>query len=150
MTGRRKDSLGFWWEDIPLSKTKKKREPPEPVWLEKDYLPHYEDAVKFDIPLMSDEEIVANAGRESELVFDIESYPNYFLIAFKHLATGKYFYLESSVELGVTYNPQKLRWILENYLLISFNGKKYDVPVARLSLITDNSSTKLLRLDRLN
>ena len=47
---------------------------------------------------MSDDEIMQYAG--TDLVVDTESYPNYFLIAFKHLLTGKIIIIETPTTIS--------------------------------------------------
>ena len=73
--------------------------------------------------LMSDQEIFAGAG--GTLVVDTEAYPNYFLIAFKDIKTGKVITFE---HFG-TDNMQKLCWIMQSYRTIGFNSNKYDIPL---------------------
>ncbi len=66
----------------------------------------------------------------SETVFDVECFRNYFLVGFKNIATGEYFYLEHYGEGPL---PQWMRDELHRALfwfkLISFNGICYDIPV---------------------
>src|SRR5690606_22674909 len=66
-------------------------------------------------------ELLANAG--GTLIVDTETYPNYFLISFKCVKTGKYLVMESP------FNERKLSWIMHKYTTISFNGIKYDLPM---------------------
>ena len=58
----RADALGLFWEDKPAEKSVKvekvKREPPEPTWLLPDYLPYLEESLAFNVPLMTDQEII--------------------------------------------------------------------------------------------
>ena len=72
------------------------------------------------------------AARGSEMVFDIEIYPNYYLIAFKDLSTNKVVTFERFDD--VDFNREKLNWILFNFKLISFNGNKFDMPLAWLGV----------------
>lgn len=83
--------------------------------------------------LMTDKEIADNTG--SYLVIDTENYPNYFLIAFKCLATQKYIILQPP------FNPLFLSWLLFNYTTIGFNSIKYDMPLVWLSYYTQNLET---------
>jgi len=73
--------------------------------------------------LMTDNEILMHKGFNNILVVDTESYENYFLIAFKHLETGKIILFENGE------NPLKLSWIMHNYQTIGFNSIKYDLPI---------------------
>lgn len=104
---------------------------PEPVWLSSSYLPNYEDAHRFDLPIMTNSELVKSYMDGDVFVFDIESYPNYFLAAFKNVKTGKYVLFEDSETRS--FDPAKLKWMLENCNLISFNGIKYDWPVTTIA-----------------
>lgn len=116
--------------------TNTKREPPEPTWLEPTYLPYLNEALEFDIPLFKDYELADAAleynltGIKHKLIFDIESYPNYFLIGFKSVTLPKCTFLEiknnSEIDLA------KLNWILNNFCLISFNGIHYDMAIATI------------------
>jgi DNA polymerase elongation subunit (family B) len=67
-----------------------------------------------------------------ECVFDIECYRNFFLIYFQVIATGKqrYFVMRDGVEL----DKDRIRKIISNYTLVSFNGNGYDIPILSLAL----------------
>lgn len=138
----RKDALGFFWRDEPPKPKEKKeaikRTPPEPVWLNPDYLPGLEEAQRFNVPLFTDEELIELSyeslygRRRHELVFDIECYPNYFLIAFKSVELGKSFYFE--MRANETLHIEKLQWVFEKFCVIGFNSRNYDIPIAMLAL----------------
>lgn len=81
----------------------------------------YEAPSFIERELMTDNELMANAG--SDLTIDTENYLNYFLIAFKHLKSGKFYYLEPP------FNPRQLAWIMQSYRTIGFNSIKYDLPL---------------------
>jgi hypothetical protein len=144
----RSDALGLFWEDMPVIKESKakivqKRSPPERTWERPGYLPGLEDALRFNVPLMSDDEILEYrlkgtlAGVNTKFVYDIECYPNYFLIAFKDLETGKVVYFERIVIDGVErvfFDHRKLGWLMQNFCHVSFNGIGYDAPIAALAL----------------
>lgn len=188
----RKDSLGFFWEDIN-DKTKKKidllkkhdwkeilpgywvearilkdperdplqyslkldeaylevkgytekREPPEPVWLEPDYLPYLEEAEEFNYPIFGNRDIAEAAMQgDHELIFDIECYPNYFLIAFYSVEYDCGAYVEMSHNEPIYLD--KLRWIVENFTLVGFNSNNYDIPIMTLALAgVDNLGLQL-------
>lgn len=80
--------------------------------------------------ILSDKELVAQAGETC--ICDIESYPNYFLICFyfPHLEAGVYFE-------GTNFNRKKLRWVLQNLTIVTFNGKSYDNPIMLYALLTE-------------
>src|SRR5574337_166817 len=96
----RADVCGFFWDDRappkPPPKVKEKRLPPDPVWLSPDYLPGLEEARSALFDLFSDFELVDAAGRNERLVWDIECYPNYFLVAFQSVDSGKILFFEMS------------------------------------------------------
>lgn len=121
----RSDSIGMFWEDLPpepkVKKEKPKRVPPEPVWLEPDYLPYLEEARAFNVELYNDEELITLT---EPLVMDCECYKNYFLCAFKGVHSGKVAYFE---ELD-----RRLLWLLLNKCIVTFNGRKYDYVVLNL------------------
>lgn len=131
----RADSLGFFWRDEPavakVKLEKPKRTAPEPTWLKPDYLPGLQDVINFKPNLMTDEELISACNAGEPLVFDVESYANYFLVAFESVVTGKVFYFE--MESGGSLECQKLRWVLENFTVIGFNSKNYDVPILALA-----------------
>jgi len=78
----------------------------------------------------TDNELMEGSG--GCLVFDIESFPNYFLIVFKCYHTGKIVTFERYE--GVDFNNQKLLFVLHNFTCIGFNSNSYDMLVAWASL----------------
>lgn len=87
------DAIGLFWEDRPVEKPPKKEKirpiPPEPVWLEPSYLPHIDEARAFKPPMFDDMELIRAQAAGEVLVWDIEAYPNYFLLAMKSRQSGK-------------------------------------------------------------
>lgn len=83
-----------------------------------------------NIQVISDKELVARIGEE--VVCDIETYPNYFLICFKFISDGSKLYFE-----GTCFNKKKLKWVLNNFTIITFNGISFDVPVMLYALQYD-------------
>jgi hypothetical protein len=71
-------------------------------------------------------------GGDRTLVFDVESYPNYFLVSFKCLRTGKVIYFEDSPEAEI--NVKILSFILHRFLIVGFNSRNYDLPVVLVAL----------------
>ena len=133
----RNDAVGFFWNDTPPPKPPKaekpKRIPPEPTWLSPDYLPGLEEARRFPVHVMSIEELIAAQQRQEELIVDVESYPNYFLVCFTSMATGHVFYLEE-IAGGPRLNVQLLAWIMTTFCTVGFNSLSYDVPVISLAI----------------
>jgi hypothetical protein len=129
------------------NKTGEKRTPPEPVWLAPDYLPGLEEARAFNIPQLTDDELVDMAhelfttGKKHKLVFDIECYGNYFLIAFISLTRGKVTYLELSDDSLL--NIPKLQWIFDHFCVIGFNSNSYDINIA--SMAVHGCSTAMMK-----
>lgn len=81
--------------------------------------------------ILEDKQLVALKGEE--LVCDIETYQNFFLICFYHHETksGVYF-------TGLDFNKKKLRWILQNFTIVTFNGKHFDNPIILYSLLVND------------
>lgn len=85
-----------------------------------------------EIPYANDMELLSWAGKGYTLIFDIESYWNYFLIGFKCLETGKFIEFEDSPDTQI--NLDKLNWIVWNFRLVGFNSIHYDMPMLFLAL----------------
>lgn len=136
----RKDAVGLFWEDVPhvirsekkKQKVKAKVEPPEPVWLSPDYLPNLEEAQNMQVPLMNDMELLAACGNKERLLFDIETYPNYFLASFRSVVSGKLVYFEMTKDSN--FEAGKLKWILDNFTTVGFNSLNYDLPITALAV----------------
>lgn len=145
------DSIGLFWEDLPPppkeKKEKEKRLPPDPVWERDDYLPGLNDCISYQAPQMDDHSLLHAWAAGEELVFDIECYPNYFLAAFKSITSGKIIYFELSEHVSL--DIRKLRWVLESFTIITFNGNKYDIPLVSLALAGRNNADLKLASDEI-
>jgi len=139
----RADAIGFFWNDTPEVKEKKevvKRTPPNPVWLREDYLPGLEEAQRFPVHIMSDDELIAAAKTGQRMVFDVEVYRNYFCISFMSLETGwvASFYMydgHPNYVLGAyELDINRVGWILNNFTVVGFNSWNYDLPIVSLAL----------------
>jgi len=131
------DDTGLFWSDWKppkVVKTKVVRNPPDPVWLSPDYLPYLDEALEFDPPQFTDEELIQAALLKERLVWDIESYPNYWCCCFLSIDSGKCIYFESSDDEELWFNKSKLDWVLRNFQLIDFNGEKYDRHIAAIAV----------------
>lgn len=132
----RSDVCGFFWDDTPPPKPPKKEKPkcvpPDPVWLLPGYLPGLEQALAYRPSLFNDYELGQAAAAGDRLVWDIECYPNYFLVAFKSLTSGKIVYFEADEKCSL--DITKLNWVLQSFLLVDFNGNKYDVPIVSIAV----------------
>lgn len=75
------------------------------------------------------------------VVLDCEIYANYFLVAFKHLATSKIVRFERTPD--VEFDTDKVRRILNRYELVSFNGINFDIPLIQLAMTGADNATLL-------
>lgn len=132
------DDYGLFWDDYVPEKVKVekvKREPPEPVWLNDDYLPGLAEARAYVMPYMSDAELVQAQADKEELIWDSETYPNYFLLGFKGLKSGKV--VKFAFQRGQSLPPsrmRKLEWIMRNFTLVGMNDTYFDLPIAFIAL----------------
>lgn len=135
----RTDSIGFFWEDLPPVKPPKKEKvkniPPDPTWLLPTYLPHLDLARAWVPELMTREEVIEAVRVGHKFVFDIESYPNYFLLLMRPVGSQKVLIFEEYEYDGFEYsfNREKLQWVLERITVIGFNALHYDIPIATLA-----------------
>jgi hypothetical protein len=132
----RDDSIGFFWDDTPPpkppKKEKEKRQPPNPVWLSPDYLPGLAEALAFPVQEMTLEELSIARHQRQELLHDVECFPNYFLAMFKNTVTGKVAYVEAYE--GHPLDTRKLKWLMESFTLVTFNGIHYDLPMCEMAV----------------
>lgn len=75
-------------------------------------------------------------GQESRVkpvaIYDIEIYVNYLLISFLNVATGNVRHFE--MYPGSKLDVETLRAILRKFLLVSFNGIQFDLPLLTMAL----------------
>lgn len=133
----RKDAIGFFWEDLekfkaPKKEAQAKRTPPPRTWEAPDYLPGLDEALRFDVPLFTPEELMIAAINREQLLFDIECFPNYFLAAFASYTTGKIVYVEGTPDSPL--DTQRLEWLMRTFTTVGFNSLQYDVPITALAL----------------
>lgn len=131
------DEQGLFWNDSKPVKIKKeviKRTPPDPLWLAPDYLPNYDEARDWEPELMSDEELLEAKSLGDRLVWDTESYPNYWSAGFTNVRTGRSLLFEDAPQFGLSFDKQKLDWVLRNFTLIDFNGEAYDRHTAAVAI----------------
>jgi hypothetical protein len=69
----------------------------------------------------------------SLFVFDSESYVNYWVVAFKHIDSGKYIAFHNK---GIGALPERdlLQWMLKTFLCVGFNSRTYDIPMVSLAI----------------
>jgi hypothetical protein len=135
----RADSLGLFWRDEPIIKPPKaepvKCTPPEPTWLKPDYLPWLKEAQEFKFPILNDQELHQAFATGERFIFDIECYQNYFLIGFMASRSRKIVFAELTPNKPLSkYEIDKMLWIVQNCLVVSFNGNHYDMPITALAL----------------
>lgn len=85
----------------------------------------------------TDQQLMDN--KFTPMVFDIETYFDYYLVAFKHPATGLVATFEIYKNDKSRFNYEKLKWVIWNYLIIGFNSKKYDMLMLALGLTGCNT-----------
>lgn len=150
MSGRF-DSIGIFWQDIEEVRVPKppppKRTPPARTWEEPDYLPDLDEALAFAPPLMTEEELFNAFLKRERLVFDVEIYPNYLLIAFRSLVSGKVIYFEK--RQGGAFDKEKVLWIMQNFITVGFNTAFFDVPMVTLAIAGLDCDKLKLCADRL-
>lgn len=73
------------------------------------------------------------AARGSVLIFDVEVYSNYWLVAFKQPQTNKVIYFEFGEGENIA-NNETLIWVLQSFVLVGFNSNKYDMLMIMLAL----------------
>lgn len=82
------------------------------------------------VEFMSDEELTAMPAG-SVFVFDVETYVNFFYVAFKSLDNGRFVAFERSPDHD--FNPTKLLWMLWRFCIVGFNSRNYDLPMIELA-----------------
>jgi hypothetical protein len=139
---------GLWFN---LPKPRKppipKAIPPEPVWLLPTYLPRLEEARSYRPDLFTTEELVAACNAREPLICDIEVFPNFFLVGFTSVVSGKIYYAEvsfsqywgndmpfNSIDGDVQPDFSRVKWILEHFPIVTFNGNNFDLPILALAL----------------
>jgi hypothetical protein len=66
------------------------------------------------------------------VVFDCEVYKDYFLLMFRNIESGKTVHFE--LYDGVQFDGPKVMGILSNYQLVSFNGRRFDMPLIMMAV----------------
>lgn len=131
----RHDIAGMFWDDTPppkVVKEKVKRTPPERTWESPDYLPYLDEALRFDVPLMTDRCLYEEHLAGNQLLFDAEVAPNYFLCSFASFQTGKVLCFEMDEEREL--DRAQLKWVMENFCIVGFNSINFDLPIVSLAV----------------
>lgn len=133
----RNDAIGFFWDDTPPpkppKKEKEKRTPPKPTWLAPGYLPGLEEALRFPVHIMTEEELVQACASGELLINDTEVFANYFLSMFVSKKTGWVYFVEMW-EGGPALDINRLGWILTSFTTVGFNSDNYDMTMNSLAL----------------
>lgn len=131
------DNLGMFWEDIVKVKAPPKekihRTPPKPVWLEDGYLPQLDVAKAMVYQPFDRISLTEAASYREPIIFDVESYPNYFLVSFLGTKSGRVAVFERSVEFGMNFDGQALMWMLTNLNIVGFNSAGYDLNICLIA-----------------
>jgi len=132
------DALGMFWEDLapvkPPKKEKVKAVPPEPVWLAATYLPGLHEARNMILDLFTVEELIEASRTGERLNYDIECYPNYFLLTARGIDGKKCVCFEAHDDEALSEeDQQKLTWVLENFTMVGFNILHYDNTMATIA-----------------
>lgn len=79
---------------------------------------------------------------KEKLVWDIENYKDYFLVAFRNIKTGS----TKSFEMfeGQPLDVNAIRKIIKRYTLVGFNSNNYDMPILALAL-TKGTTNQMLK-----
>lgn len=132
------DAIGMFWEDLapvkPPKKEKPKATPPQAIWLLPGYLPGLEAARLMSIPLFSDRELMEAYTARERMNYDIECYPNYFLLTARGLNNKKCIVFEAHDDEPLSNEDQcKLGWMLKNFTMVGFNILHYDNVIATIA-----------------
>ena len=97
------------------------------------------------VELYFTEQELFNTSFGTPMIFDVECYPNYFLVSFLHYDTNKicFFELHDDSTLQIDY----IKWILRNFCVVGFNSKSYDIVVLSYAISDERirpSDIKLL------
>ena len=111
------------FKDVPII--------PEPYWLRPDYLPHLEQAQSFHNLTWLNPKVLPM--QRPTLAFDVEVYPNYFMVGFRDVNSGEAYFVETLDQLN-NQEIQQLVGIFVNCVGVGFNSIKYDVPMLSLAL----------------
>ena len=106
--------------------TKKKSKDEAPI---DDFQVHYRETSYVE---MTDAEIRASVGKV--LMYDVECFKNYFLVAFRCVESGKVILLEQSEEFGLYMDRLKLAYMMNNFCIVGFNSRNYDLLMCTLAM----------------
>lgn len=132
----RNDAIGFFWKDEPVIREKKeappKRQAPERTWERPGYYPGLEQALAYKPAEMTLQELLLE-GADTELLYDVEVYRNFFCVTFESLKTGRSMYFELS-EWSPTMDLQLLEFLYTKFVCVGFNNISYDSTMMSFAL----------------
>lgn len=132
----RNDAVGLWWDDTPPPKPppkeKPKRTPPERTWEREDYLPGLQEAWAFNVPTFTPATLMEAVLAGERLVFDIETYRNFFQVAFMSIDSGRVIDFIQTPEFALDIGM--LRWVVTSFCIVGFNSHDYDCTMLALAL----------------
>jgi hypothetical protein len=73
------------------------------------------------------------------LVFDTESFKNYWLAGFKCIESNKSVFFELSPD-APSLDRAKLQYVMQRNLIVGFNSNTYDIPIMQLALLGKSAS----------
>jgi hypothetical protein len=79
---------------------------------------------------MTVDDLRATVG--SVMMYDVECFKNYFMVAFRHLKSGKVFILERD---EFPLDIKTLDWMLKNFCIVGYNSINYDILMCRLACL---------------
>jgi hypothetical protein len=71
-------------------------------------------------------------------IMDLEVYPNYFLAAFKNYQTSELILFDTQTKFKKK-QIKKIRKIVDNCLIVTFNGLRYDIPMLNFALLKNDT-----------
>lgn len=83
-------------------------------------------------PLVFDEDTWSEGAPRSAVGVDAECFPNFFCVCFKRFADGKRVVFERSRRRDM--DLEALHRVLNGYVIVSFNGQVYDLPMIYLAI----------------
>jgi hypothetical protein len=114
----------FFFKDEELGFRQRIKLPTKKAFVHQDHFAFEYSPVKFEE--MTDADLGAEQG--NTLLYDVECFPNYFLIRFRSFETKKMLSMEHP------FNLAKLEWILTHFCVIGYNSIHYDILLVLLAL----------------
>lgn len=127
----------------PVKKSVKKVEKviPERVWEADDYLPNLEESLNYQYEFLDLSQTITEP-----LACDTEIYGNYFLVMFYGVESHKCWFFECTDLADL--DRDGLRWFLQNHLIVTFNGIKFDLPIIQIALNESSTISDLCEATR--